>query len=243
MNKIKVLYIEDEKIVGDAVLNYLREDDSFNIGELVTGDILDEHDELIEHLIYELPDVLLLDIDLNDVPDGGLKILKAINQEDRLKDIKVLVLSTRYKLSESLLIKEILTEGVSGFIGKNAEWEKLVNAIHLINQGQKNIFSKSIINIIASSFDETIPEDQNPYFSNRNSSYKYNNLTKKEKEVFAIICQGIDKKKKLSILDIVTKTYDGHWSKIKEKLDLKNEIQCLLYALENNIDVGLKNWD
>lgn len=242
MEKIKILYIEDEKIIGKAVVNFLRENTSFNVGELITGDILDDYDVLIEHLKNKLPDVLLLDIDLNDVPDGGLRILKAINKEYTLKKIKILVLSTRYKLSESTLIKEILKEGVSGFIGKNADWEKLINAIHLVAQGQKNIFSQSIIDILTSSFDETLPENHNPYLPNKTTPFKYKTLTPKEKEVFVTICKGLERKKREEVLNIATKTYDVHWSNIKDKLDITNEVQCILFALKYNIEIGLKIW-
>ena len=37
------------------------------------------------------------------------------------------------------------------------------------------------------------------------------------------------------ILGIKPKTYQIHWKNIKDKLDVKREIECLLFAIENKI--------
>lgn len=243
MSKIKILYVEDEKLVGDAIVNNLRNYDSFEVGDLLTGDIITEYDELAIFLEQQNPNVLLLDMDLYHVPDGGLKILRAIKKRSALEQMKVIIVSTRYKESEKDIIKASLNAKVSGFIGKDADWDKLVSAIHMVHQGRKNIFSQSIIDILASNWEEKSAEDRAPYPFNKNVPFEYSTLTKKEKEVFALICQGIERNERLRILNVAVKTYDYHWSNIKDKLDAKNEVQCLLYALDNRIDVGLKNWD
>ena len=244
MKKIKVLYAEDERIVGKAIVNNLREYDTFEVGDLLTGNILNEYEEITDVLVERKPDVLLLDMDLNYVPDGGLKILKAAKRRKELEDMKVIIVSTRYKVSEEKLIKETLKTGVSGFIGKNADWEKLVNAISLAYKGQRNIFSKNIIDILAASFDESIAEKRKAFETKKGPPSQYEDgLTRKEKEVFALVCQGLEKKVKLEQLKIAPGTYDNHWSSIKDKLDVRNEVQCVLYALKHRIDVGLQNWD
>jgi len=243
MKKIKVLYAEDERIVGKAIVNNLREYEDFDVGDLLTGNILNEYEEFTDVLVEKKPDVLLLDMDLNYVPDGGLKILKAAKKRKELEGMKVIIVSTRYKVSEENIIKETLKTGVSGFIGKNADWEKLVNAISLAYKGQRNIFSKNIIDILAASFDESIEEYRKSLEKKKGPPFQYTTLTRREKEVFALVCQGSEKRLKLEKLKIAPGTYDNHWSSIKDKLDLRNEVQCLLYALEHRIPVGLQNWD
>lgn len=239
MNKIKVLYAEDERIVGRAIINNLRNYNFFDVGDLITGDILNEYNELADLLVKEKLDVLLLDMELNHVPDGGIKVLEAIKKRKELDNLKVLIVSTRYKTSEKELIKKALNIGVSGFIGKNADWEKLVDSISMVYNGQKNIFSQSIIDILASNFHNT--DTNNDAKEEEKVPFNYGLLTKKEKEVFKLICQGIEKKMRLMKLKIVSKTYETHWSNIKEKLDIVNEVQCLLYALENGIEMDLKS--
>jgi len=119
----------------------------------------------------------------------------------------------------------------------------LVNAISLAHTGQRNIFSKAIIDILAARFDETIKEYNKSLEAKKGPPTQYLSLTPKEREVFALVCQGLEKKAKLEKLNIASKTYEHHWSSIKDKLGVRNEVQCLLYALKYRIDVGLQNWD
>lgn len=103
--------------------------------------LMDYLSENSEHL----PDVLFLD--LNMPRKTGFECLHEIKENDRLKDIRVVMLSTSYprdKVYEQGMIKTLNGIGAANFIRKPGDYAQIKDLIHneLIKVTEKRSFNE-----------------------------------------------------------------------------------------------------
>jgi DNA-binding response OmpR family regulator len=100
---VKVLLVEDDPTML-TLLNTLLEIE----GHVVS--ILESFDNIVEDVRSYAPDVILMDVHLQDI--DGIEILETIRKENELSDIKV-IMSSGMDLNE-----ESLSKGADGFLLK-----------------------------------------------------------------------------------------------------------------------------
>ena len=207
---IKVLIADDVQILRRGLEAVLSTDSEIKvIGEAANGK------EAIEMCIKHSPDVVLMDMRMPEY-DGeyGTRQIKT-----HFPDIKVLVLTT---FDDSETVQKAVACGADGYILKEMENEKIINAIKTVNSGI-NVFGATVF----SSIKQTMPVLQ--------PSAASFELSERERELMALICDGCDNKEIAARLFLAEGTVRNNISKLLEKLGLKDRTQLAVFAVKNNL--------
>jgi len=113
----KILIVDDEPNIVMS-LEYLFSKENFEVY------IARDGSEAIEIAKLKIPDIILLDIMMPNV--DGYQVLKFLKEKDNLKNIKVVFLSAKNKLSD---IELGLKLGADKYISKPFSTKKLVKEV------------------------------------------------------------------------------------------------------------------
>lgn len=213
MNSIKLLIVDDHKIVRDGIKAMLLGNmDITLIGETTntTG--------LLEIFKTQLPDVIIMDIKLGAV--SGIDITKMLTEQ--YPKIKVIVLTGN--VEENYIIASFKA-GAKGFLSKDTSKEEFVEAIKTVIADQ-NYFGKTIAQnvqqIFARQIANRITDTEKP-------------LSERELDVLKLFANGLNFKQIAEQLAISPRTVETHKKNILEKLGLANTIEMVKYAIKNGL--------
>jgi DNA-binding NarL/FixJ family response regulator len=159
-------------------------------------------------------DVLLLDVFMPG--RSGLEVLQ--HARDTQPSLPVLVLSSA---PEEQLAIRVLRAGASGYLNKQTAPERLVEAVRRVIAGGRYV-SPSIAERLA---DEL----------SRSSKLPHEALSDREFQVMHMIVSGKSLKEIASELSLSVKTISTFHTRIWEKLDVKNDVELVHYALEHGL--------
>lgn len=211
---IKVLIVDDHALLREGLIKILSlEDDLKIIGEAGKGE------EAIELTRTLKPNVILMDINMPGV--NGIEATKVIKKE--FPSIGIIALTIH---DDEEYIFELVRAGVSGYVLKDIQPERLVSAIRDVAQG------KSVIhpNITAKLLGEF-----NRLSERKNRPSSFGELTMREIEVLELIAQGMANKDIARVLFISEKTVKNHVTSIFRKLNVEDRTQAALYAVKNKL--------
>jgi two-component system response regulator NreC len=214
MQKIRVLVVDDHTIVRDGICALLGlAGDIEVVGEASNGI------EAINAVRKLKPDVILMDIAMPVM--GGLEATHKIR--DECPEIKVLAL-TQYNDKEYVF--PVLEAGASGFISKASASSELSTGIRCVYRGD-SFLSPSITKLLVEDFRESgaIKKKSDPY----------DDLTRREKEIFKLLAEGYTTQKIADTLTISPKTAEGHKTSLMSKLDIHNRAELVKYALRKGV--------
>lgn len=147
-------------------------------------------------LVFERPDVLLLDISL---PDGnGIDFCKEVH--DLYPAVKIIAITSHEEYS---IARQMLDNGASGYVLKNSSTEELLEAIGLVYKGECYLCDKIEQIIKRRSVNEI-------YLSSR------------EKEVLKLIVEGYTNPEIAEKLFLSPLTIKGYRKNLLLKLGVKN---------------------
>ena len=161
-------------------------------------------------LKQQIPDIILLDINLPDI--NGVDLCKKIKIQ--YPAIYILGLST---FNQETYIRKMMENGASGYVLKNASEHELKKAIQTTMQGN-TFFSFSVVETLKNSSSNP---DEKPV------------LTRREKEVLSLIAEGFTNKEIAEKLFISVTTVDTHRSSLMTKLNAKNIASLIKQAVIN----------
>ncbi len=156
-------------------------------------------------------DVILMDISLPD--KSGIELCKAI--KTTYPGIQIIALST---FSQGSYIKQMIDNGASGYLLKNADKQEIIEAIETVEKG-KTYFSFEAGKIYKSTIEK---QSTQPIIS------------KREKEILQLISDGLTNGEISKQLFISIDTVDTHRKNLYFKLEVKNTAQLIRKAIENN---------
>lgn len=212
MNKIKVLIVDDEKLIRKGLKIILS---SYEDLEII-GDVSDGY-EALEFCKQNDVDVVLMDIRMK-LCDGvlGTRLIKEYNP-----DISVLILTT---FNDDKYIKDAMNFGASGYLLKDSSDEILYEGIRSSFTGNivldKNIISKVISSTSAK-----------PNIDIRD---KYN-LSEKEINIIKLISKGLSNREISHELFLSEGTIKNNITNILNKLNLRDRTQIAIFAFKNDI--------
>ena len=211
---IKIVIADDHEIFRDGLkLMLSKYPEIIVIGEAQNGK------ELIEMVNELQPDVILADIKM-PVMDG-IEATKKLTQSHPHTGIIGLSM-----FDEDDLIIDMLEAGAKGYLIKNSDKKEIIEAITTVYKQQpyycRNTTGKLIQMIANSKF--------NPYIKKEKLVF-----SEREKEIMALICQEYTNKEIGEKLFISTRTVEGHRFKLLEKIEVKNTVGLVVYAIKNNI--------
>lgn len=122
---IRVLLVEDQRILRDALVSLLKLESDIEVAGTA------EHGEEVLPLIDRLgPDIVLLDIGLPGV--DGLSLAREIRKT--FPELRILMLTS---LDKPGLVREALSAGVHGFLPKGISSAELVDGIRKVSGGNR----------------------------------------------------------------------------------------------------------
>lgn len=214
--RINIVLVDDHIVVMNGVTSMLSSDERFAVvGKALNKDILSE---LIQSAH---PDLVLLDLFLPK-PEG-VEIAKWLKVN--YPKIKVIVLSGN---EEEELITAAFQAGAMGFLTKNVEREELIIAIETVLDGGHYIGAVIEKKLSANFVKRAV-------FGDKFGAHKMTGLTARELEIVLLITEGLSYKEVASQLDVSTRTIETHKNNILKKLELKNTIDLVKYAIKNRL--------
>ena len=204
---------DDHTMMREGIRHLLEFDGSVKvIAEAKDGN------ECLEVLrsLKELPEVLLLDINMPD--KNGIDALQEIR--NKKIDIKILMLTVHNEVE--YLIKAI-DIGADGYLLKDSGSEELRRAITAVMNGQNYIQPSLIPSLNA----RLIKRDTD--------KEKIDSLTKRELEVLILIANGMFNKEIAMKLNISERTVKNHISNIFKKIEVVDRTQAAVFAIRNGL--------
>jgi two-component system, NarL family, response regulator NreC len=214
MKKIRILLVDDHKILRDGIRSLLKEHSDLE----VVGEAADGRTAL--NLAKELsPDVVVMDISMPDINgiDSTRKILADCPQT------KVMALSMH---CDRHFVSEIFRAGASGYLLKDCAFEELAHAIRIVNDS-KTYINPQIASLVVESLVSDSPRSH--------SKHAFSLLTDREREVLQLIAEGKSTKQIASHLNISTKTIESHRRQVMGKLNIRNIADLTKYALREGL--------
>ena len=213
MAKIKILLVDDHKLVISGFKMILSQEDSFEVVGVAENGL--DGIALSEKLEA---DVVLLDINLPQM--SGIEAAKKIKKSN--PNAKVIMLSMN---EEQDYIFNADRAGADGYLLKSIENEELIKAINLVYAGEKY-------------YSKTINEDI--ILNLKNKSYQAdfdskNILTSRELDIIREISLGSSNKEIAERLYISDRTVNTHKTNIYKKLSVKNSVEMLVRVKNLNL--------
>jgi DNA-binding NarL/FixJ family response regulator len=216
MAKIKILLIEDNRLLREGIAAILSTQGDF---EVVARS--DDGDSVYElKSLGKIPDIVLLDLGLEK--ENSLRLMAMLQKE--LPMVKVIAMDI---LPEQVEIIEFVKAGGWGFILKNASSAEYIKTIQAVAGGMKvlpPILTKPLFTEIvelAIKSDDGIPDESIQ-------------LTNREREIIALISEGLSNKEIAQRLHIATYTVKNHVHNILEKLVLSTRLQIAAFSHKRN---------
>ncbi|MFI5490272.1 MULTISPECIES: response regulator transcription factor [Micromonospora] len=214
---IKVLLADDEGLVrsGFKVLLDL-EDDIMVVGEATNGT------EAVERARATRPDVVLMDIRMPKL--DGIQATTQITATHGLEQVRVLILTT-YDTDEYVF--EALQAGASGFLLKDAGPAELLHAIRVVAAGEALLAPRITRRLIGQ-------------FTARRTAARAAEdrlavLTQREREVLALVGQGLSNNEIGAELFLSPATARTHVSHAMAKLGARDRAQLVVIAYQTGL--------
>ena len=208
---VKVIIADDHKMVREGIKQLIEFSGNIEVIDEAGNGL-----ECLEKLEKDLPDVLLLDINMPEM--NGLEVLQYIRKNKF--DVKVIVLTVHNEVE--YLLKAVDMK-VDGYILKDSETEILIKGILTVNEGEKYIQP------------ELIPLLNSRMINRDVEKEKLKSLTKREIEVLKDIAAGSLNKEIAINLGISERTVKNHISNIFKKIDVADRTQAAVFAIKNDI--------
>ncbi|MGZ5222308.1 MAG: response regulator [Chitinophagaceae bacterium] len=199
MEKIRLLLVDDHKLLTDAWTQLFNSDPRFNV--IAVANRGDEAIPLIEKFH---PHIAIVDIAMT--PIDGFELTRQIGLI--FPAIKVIGLSI-YRMK--VYLQRMLAAGARGYVTKNSSKEELFAAVCKVNSG--------FTYICRDVFDDS---DYEPFGKAESVDKAVNRLTRKELDIITFLKQGLSSHQIADRIKVSRKTVEVHRYNIMKKLHVNN---------------------
>lgn len=207
-DRIKVLIVDDHDMVRKGLLVLLEDFDDFDVvGEVGDGQLA------VDLCRRQQVDVVLMDMIMPRM--NGIEATQRIREV--CPETQVIAL-TSYSDEEN--VGEALKAGAVGYLMKNISGDDLADAIRRAKEGQSTLAPEAAQALIRQT---TRP----PAIGH--------DLTEREREVLALMIEGLNNREIAEHLIISSSTVKNHVSSILGKLGTTSRTQAVALAVENRI--------
>jgi len=204
---IRVFIVDDHPMVIEGMSAMLQEQPSIEVAGYAMNAA-----SCLGFFIRNSADVVLMDINLPD--KSGIDLCTELKQ--RFPQMKILGISN---LNQGSYIREMMTQGASGYVLKNVSKSELLHAIQRVYKGEQYL----TLEVSQAMRRETERQESLPI------------LTKREKEVLKLIAEGFTNPAIAEKLFVSPLTVDSHRKSLLAKFQLKNTAALVRVALENKL--------
>jgi DNA-binding NarL/FixJ family response regulator len=211
MKKIRLLLIEDNRLLREGLAALLKKQQDMKVVETVGNG-----ENILTIMRKYKPELVLLDLGLRS--RSSLHLVKMIKKN--FSEIKVIIMDLIPMQAD---VFEFVQAGVSGFILKDATVNDFVKTIRSVAKG----FQVLPPNLTGSLFSQIV--DQAIIGSKTSSIIDSIRMTKRERQVIELIAEGNTNKEIAQKLHLSTYTVKSHVHNILEKLALSTRVQIAKY--------------
>ena len=213
---IRVLLADDQGL-GRAGFRALldAEEDVAIVGEARDGR------QAIELTRSLRPDVVLMDIRMPEL--DGLAATREIAADRDLAGVRIVILTT-FEIDDYVF--EALRAGASGFLVKDTEPVDLIAAVRLVAGGEA-LLSPSVTRRVIEEFAVRAKEPP--------PSGDLDELTEREREVMALVAEGLSNEEIATRLVVSPATAKTHVSRAMVKLGARDRAQLVVLAYEHGL--------
>lgn len=174
-------------------------------------------DDLLQKVINLRPDVILVNMNLQDARLGGVSALREIRKLDfRTRTIMLM------EEADTELTVTAFRSGAKGVFSRNEPFTALCKCIRAVHRGQIWARSKDI-ELVLEAFAHATPTRE---LARRATD----TLTKREEQIISLVAQGLTNRELAHKLFLSEHTVKNYLFRIFEKLDVSNRVELVLYA-------------
>ena len=207
MEPLKLLLVDDHPIMQEGVKALLHGEAQFQVKAVASRAA-----EALVYLSRGNFDIMVSDLNLPDM--SGLQLIK--EAKSRYPDLKIVVLSMH---DEPHLVKDVLKEGVEGYILKGSTNEDLIKALQKVRDGKRYV-SEDITGLLM----QDLSKPDGPQL-----------LTSREREILALIAKECPNKVIAERLFISERTVETHRKNIFRKTKTNSIVGLIKFAYANQL--------
>jgi DNA-binding NarL/FixJ family response regulator len=211
---IRVLIADDQALMRGGFRMILDAQDDIE----VVGEAIDGRDA-IEQFGRLHPDVIVMDVRMPAM--DGIEATRRLTEGD--SPARVLILTT-FDLDE--YVYGALRAGASGFLLKDRPPEELVSAVRVVASGEA-LLAPSVTRRLIEEFAKRRKEPTPPE--------GLDELTHREREVLALMAQGLSNTEIAAHLFVAETTVKTHVGRVLQKLQLRDRAQAVVLAYESGL--------
>ncbi len=201
---INITIVEDNEVVKDGFALLINSMDGFKVVSTYTN-----CEEALKKVAKDNPDIILMDIEL-----PGMNGIQGTQKIKLLyPDINVIVITVH---DESDLVFQALCAGATGYITKDTDYSKLLEAIEEVHRGGAPM-SGNIARMVVESFQKS----------------QASPLSVRETEVLELLSKGKSYSVIADQLFIHKETVKSHIKNIYYKLQVKSKADAIEVAIKN----------
>jgi two-component system, NarL family, response regulator LiaR len=205
---IRVMLVDDHEMVRKGLALFLK---AFNdlelVGEAGSGPAA------IQRCGEILPDVVLMDVVMPEM--DGVETTRVIRQQ--FPQIQVIALTS---FTEGDLVKNALEAGAIAYLLKDVSADELARAIRAAHSGRATLSPDAAQALVQSSNQPPVPGLD---------------LTEREREVLALMVEGLNNTQIAEKLTVSPSTIKSHVSSILSKLDVSTRTEAVTLAFRHDL--------
>lgn len=206
--KIRVMIVDDHAVVRSGLSAFLMVYPDFEmVGEAENGE------EAVTRAPLLRPDVILMDLVMPGM--DGVTTTRAIRQ--RYPNIQIVVLTS---FKDDNLVQGALQAGAIGYLLKNVSASELAAAIRSA-YARRMTLSSEAAQVLVDSTTQNIPTNDD--------------LTEREREVLALMVEGLNNNEIAERLVVSPSTVKFHIANIFMKLGVDNRVAAVTTALQRKL--------
>lgn len=211
--QIRLGIVDDQPLFRKGLISLLKEFEEIKIIlEASNGE------ELLTEITKKQPDVILLDLEMPIM--DGIRTTAAL--KEKYPEIKIIILTMHH---DEAMVMHLIDKGAHGFLLKDTTIETIVEAIYSVRENGY-FFNDRVSKIMVSGLVK----------SNKiQPSFNKVKLSAREIEVIRLLSQELINPEIAERLFINTRTVERHRENILRKINARNSIGIIMYAIKNNL--------
>ncbi|GAB3767569.1 response regulator transcription factor [Microlunatus parietis] len=215
---VGVIIVDDQALIRSAVRSLLDGDPELTVlGEARNGA------EAVQLVRTLRPAVVVMDIRMPGM--DGIEATRMIMDDPETAGCQVLILTT---FEDDHYVFQALRAGASGFVGKGAGPDELVQAVRTIARGEALLSARAtraLIDRFVPRTPQTVPE----------ITPEAAGLTERELEIVVLVARGLSNDEIAEHLVISPLTVKTHINRSMAKLSVHDRAQLVIFAYEHNL--------
>lgn len=207
---INVFLVDDHELVRTGIRRILEDIRGIKVvGEAQSGEAA------VQWCRDNHPDVILMDMNMPGI--GGLEATRKILRYN--PDIKIVVLTIH---TENPFPTKVMQAGAAGYLTKGAAPDEVLNAIRVVNAGQRYLSPEIAQQMALAQFS---PDDENPF----------KNLSERELQIMLMITRGQKVTDISEQLSLSPKTVNSYRYRLFSKLDISGDVELTHLAIRHGM--------